>query len=81
MPFPPSDMVAAFGRHLHFKSSGYASVDAPVSVIVHPRPSGHARRTLQARGPKGLLGTIHVLGVDTRATPEQATKWIGSVPH
>jgi McrBC 5-methylcytosine restriction system component. len=60
-------------------SSGYASSDAPAAVIVHPQPGGHARRTLQVRGPEGLLGVIHVLGVDTRATPEQATAWMGSV--
>ncbi|MFE1438658.1 McrC family protein [Streptomyces sp. NPDC058739] len=61
--------------------SGYAFADAPRAVIVHPQPSGHARRTLQVRGPNGVLGTLHVLGVDTRATPEQATAWIGSVLH
>ncbi|WP_327136601.1 McrC family protein [Streptomyces sp. NBC_01340] len=60
-------------------SSGYASSDAPAAVIVHPQPGGHAQRTLQVRGPEGLLGVIHVLGVDTRATPEQATAWMGSV--
>ncbi|MFF3335561.1 McrC family protein [Streptomyces sp. NPDC002888] len=60
-------------------SSGYASAAAPMAVIVHPQPGSHAQRTLQVRGPKGLLGTIHVLGVDTRTTPEQATPWIGSV--
>ncbi|MGC0403816.1 5-methylcytosine-specific restriction enzyme subunit McrC [Streptomyces sp. SAI-126] len=60
-------------------SSGYASVDAPVSVIVHPQPGGHAQRTLQVRGPTGLLGIIHVLGVNTHATPEQAVEWISSV--
>ncbi|WP_329443397.1 5-methylcytosine restriction system specificity protein McrC [Streptomyces canus] len=60
-------------------SSGYASVDAPVSVIVHPRPGGPAQRALQVRGTTGLLGIIHVLGVDTHATPEQAVKWISSV--
>ncbi|MDW8477042.1 McrC family protein [Streptomyces scabiei] len=60
-------------------SSGYASAAAPTAVIVHPRTGGHARRTLHVRGPNGLLGTIVVLGVDTRSTPEQATAWIGSV--
>ncbi|MBM7440085.1 McrC family protein [Streptomyces sp. HB132] len=60
-------------------SSGYGPAEAPAAVIVHPRTGGHARRTLQVRGPDGLLGTIDVLGVDTRATPEQATAWIGSV--
>ncbi|MEU5390073.1 hypothetical protein [Streptomyces tibetensis] len=60
-------------------SSGYAPADAPTAVIVHPRPGSHARRTLQVRGPSGLLGDINVLGVDTRTAPEQATAWIGSV--
>ncbi|MCT9008295.1 McrC family protein [Streptomyces rhizosphaerihabitans] len=60
-------------------SSGYASSDAPAAVIVHPQPGGHAQRTLQVRGPECPLGVIHVLGVDTRATPEQATAWMGSV--
>ncbi|MCX4593846.1 McrC family protein [Streptomyces sp. NBC_01549] len=60
-------------------SSGYAPADAPMAVIVHPQPGSHAQRTLQVRGPKGPLGTLHVLGVDTRTTPEQATAWIGSV--
>ncbi|KUO16113.1 hypothetical protein [Streptomyces dysideae] len=60
-------------------SSGYASADAPTAVIVHSQPGSHTQRTLQVRGPKGLLDVIHVLGVDTRSTPEQATAWIGSV--
>ncbi|GGL15483.1 McrC family protein [Streptomyces flaveus] len=60
-------------------SSGYASADAPTAVIVHPQPGSHAQRTLQVCGPKGLLGIIHILGVDTRTTPKQATAWIGSV--
>ncbi|MCX4452223.1 McrC family protein [Streptomyces sp. NBC_01728] len=60
-------------------SSGYASSDTAATVIVHPQPGGHAQRTLQVRGPEGPLGVIHVLGVDTRATPEQATAWMGSV--
>ncbi|MFJ3806499.1 McrC family protein [Streptomyces sp. NPDC090073] len=59
-------------------SSGYAPADAPITVIVHPQPGGHAQRTLQVRGPKGPLGIIHVLGVDTRTSPERATAWIGS---
>lgn len=59
-------------------SSGYASADTPTAVIVHPQPGSHARRTLQVRGPRGLLGLVHVLGVDTRTAPEQASAWLGS---
>ncbi|MEU5901833.1 McrC family protein [Streptomyces venezuelae] len=58
--------------------SGYAPVEAPAAVIVHPQPGSHDRRVLHVRGPKGLLGTLHVIGVDTRTTPERATEWIGS---
>ncbi|WP_328433554.1 McrC family protein [Streptomyces sp. NBC_00425] len=59
-------------------SSGYAPADAPVSVIVHPQQGSHTHRSLQVRRAKGLLGTIRILGVDTRATPQQAMAWIGS---
>lgn len=60
-------------------SAGYAAADAPSAVIVHPQPGSHARRTLQVRGPKGALGVIHVLGIDTHLAPDHATAWIGSV--
>ncbi|MEU8654170.1 PE-PGRS family protein [Streptomyces sp. NPDC048737] len=60
-------------------SGGYAPADVPVSVIVHPQQGCNTQRTLKVRGPKGPLGNIRVLGVDTRATPEQAATWIGSV--
>ncbi|MGW7355567.1 hypothetical protein ACWGI0_02485 [Streptomyces sp. NPDC054802] len=70
---------AADVHQLRTYGSGYASADAPTAVIVHPQPDSHAQRILQVRGPKGLLGTIHVLGVDTCTTPEQSTAWIGSV--
>lgn len=57
-------------------SAGYAPADAPKAVIVHPRPGGHGRRTLEVGGPQGGLGVIHVLGIDTDAHPEQATEWV-----
>ncbi|WGP13337.1 hypothetical protein [Streptomyces sp. SH5] len=60
---------------------GYGPAEDPIAVIVHPRTGGNAQRILRVRGPNGLLGTVHVLGVDTRATPEQATDWISSVLH
>ncbi|WP_327699093.1 McrC family protein [Streptomyces sp. NBC_00459] len=58
--------------------SGYAAADAPLAVIVHPQPGSHAQRTLQVRGPRGLLGIIHVLGIDTHGRPEEAGTWIRS---
>ncbi|MFF3445892.1 McrC family protein [Streptomyces sp. NPDC002667] len=59
--------------------SGYGSGNAASAVIIHPRPGGHAHRTLHVGGPQGRLGVIHVLGVDTHALPQEATGWIGSV--
>ena len=60
-------------------SSGYAPADAPSAVIVHPQVGGHAHRTIDVSGPRGTLGTIHVLGIDTGAAPERATTWLASV--
>ncbi|MFJ4412240.1 McrC family protein [Streptomyces sp. NPDC088910] len=59
-------------------SAGYASADCPRSVIVHPQTASHAHRTLQVRGPDGLLGVVQVLGVGTSAHPEEAAQWIAS---
>lgn len=57
-------------------SAGYAPVEAPRAVIVHPRPDGHDRRTLEIGGPRGSLGVVHVLGIDTHAHPERAAEWV-----
>ncbi|ATW51104.1 McrC family protein [Streptomyces peucetius] len=57
----------------------YRAGHASDAVIIHPRPGGHATRTLRVDGPQGRLGTIRVLGVDTCAPPEQAATWMGSV--
>ncbi|MWA14819.1 McrC family protein [Streptomyces sp. BA2] len=60
-------------------SVGYAPTDAPNSVIIHPQPGGHRHRRLQVDGPQGRLGIIDVLGIDTRALPEESPAWIRSV--
>ncbi|MDQ1029711.1 5-methylcytosine-specific restriction enzyme subunit McrC [Streptomyces umbrinus] len=59
-------------------SVGYAPSDASRAVIIHPQPGGHARRTLQVEGPRGGLGIIDVLGINTHALPDSATTWIRS---
>ncbi|MFD7053272.1 McrC family protein [Streptomyces mirabilis] len=59
-------------------SAGYTPGDAPSAVIIHPQPGGHAHRTLDVGSPRGRLGSIYVLGIDTHALPEQATEWIRS---
>ncbi|WP_156727766.1 McrC family protein [Streptomyces apocyni] len=60
-------------------SAGYTPNTDLRAVIVHPCPGGHSHRVLQVSGPRGSLGSIHVLGVDTLAAPEQAAVWIRSV--
>ncbi|MFI1566411.1 McrC family protein [Streptomyces sp. NPDC020490] len=58
--------------------AGYTPSTDPRAVIVHPSPGGHSRRVLQVSGVRGLLGSIHVLGVDTHASPQQAAAWVRS---
>ncbi|WBO63139.1 McrC family protein [Streptomyces camelliae] len=57
-------------------SAGYTPGTAPHAVIIHPGLGGHTHRVLQIAGPRGTLGSIHVLGIDTHAAPQQAAVWI-----
>ncbi|MEU6995876.1 PE-PGRS family protein [Streptomyces sp. NPDC046465] len=52
--------------------AGYTEPDAPLALVVHPSPDGHSRRLLRIAGPRGCLGLIEVLGLDTRAAPKDA---------
>ncbi|MFD7733056.1 McrC family protein [Kitasatospora phosalacinea] len=52
-------------------TAGYRSGTNPCSAIVYPSPGGLRHRTLRVAGPHGPLGTVHVLGLDTSATPER----------
>ncbi|MTE21645.1 PE-PGRS family protein [Streptomyces sp. TRM43335] len=58
---------------------GYASNPASTAAIVHPDPSGHTRRVLRVDGPHGRLGTIDVIGIDTRASPGEAVDHLRAV--
>ncbi|PWG12303.1 PE-PGRS family protein [Streptomyces sp. V2] len=58
--------------------AGYTSGDGPRAVIVHPG-TGFTRRVLRVDGPYGRLGTVHVVGIDTRATPEEAEAYTNSI--
>ncbi|MFI7414140.1 McrC family protein [Streptomyces sp. NPDC049627] len=70
------------GRHLSAENrhqlltyiAGYTTPDAPLAAIVHPAPDGATSRTVRVDGPRGHLGTISVLGIDTRLAPEQAAE-------
>lgn len=67
--------VSAENRHqLLTYIAGYTTSDAPLAVIVHPAPEGETSRTVRIGGPRGHLGTIRVLGIDTRLPPEQAAQ-------
>ncbi|MER7815654.1 PE-PGRS family protein [Streptomyces sp. NPDC096153] len=57
-------------------SVGYTPAEATRAVIIHPQPGGNARRTLRIGAPQRGLGVIHVLGIDPRARPEQASAWM-----
>ncbi|CAL9539485.1 hypothetical protein SUDANB6_04227 [Streptomyces sp. enrichment culture] len=59
-------------------SAGYTSSGDRRAVIVHPCAGGHSYRVLQIDSPRGSLGNIHVLGIDTHALPQKATAWLGS---
>ncbi|MBC3982715.1 PE-PGRS family protein [Streptomyces sp. AC536] len=52
--------------------AGYTDPSTPLALIVHPAPDGPTRHLLRIEGPRGVLGRIEVLGLDTRTTPEQA---------
>lgn len=54
--------------------AGYTGQDAPLALVVHPAPNGPTRRVLRVEGPRGRLGLIEVLGLDTRAAPKDAAK-------
>jgi 5-methylcytosine-specific restriction enzyme subunit McrC len=58
--------------------TGYSPTDTPIAVIVHPQTVGFGARTMRIAGPRGALGVIRVLGIDTRVRPEQAAVWMSS---
>ncbi|MFE0672577.1 McrC family protein [Streptomyces sp. NPDC058867] len=60
--------------------AGYASGADPRAVIVHPSPGGMAHRVLRIDGPRGTLGSVHVIGVDTEVTPQEAAARMGKLP-
>ncbi|TLF93653.1 PE-PGRS family protein [Nocardia cyriacigeorgica] len=59
-------------------TAGYTPTSAPLAAIVHPHPSTSSHRTLRISGNSRHLGTVHVHGVDTAASPAQAAIDIGT---
>ncbi|ANP54088.1 5-methylcytosine-specific restriction enzyme subunit McrC [Streptomyces griseochromogenes] len=68
--------LSAENRHqLLTYIAGYTTADAPLAALVHPSPQGATSRTVRIDGPGGRhLGTIRVLGIDTRLAPDQAAQ-------
>lgn len=65
--------VSAADRHqLLTYISGYTDPKNPLALVVHPAPDGLTEHELLVTGPRGRLGIIKVLGLDTRAAPEEA---------
>ncbi|MEV6506680.1 PE-PGRS family protein [Streptomyces sp. NPDC051642] len=66
--------VTADDRHqLLTYIAGYTEPDHPLALIVHPAPDGSpTERDLRIVGPRGRMGLIKVLGLDTRRGPEDA---------
>jgi 5-methylcytosine-specific restriction enzyme subunit McrC len=67
--------VSAPDRHqLLTYIAGYTDPDTALALVVHPSPDGPTRRILRVTGPRGHLGLIEVLGLDTRAAPKDAAE-------
>ncbi|MFG2114494.1 PE-PGRS family protein [Streptomyces sp. NPDC048718] len=54
--------------------AGYTAPVNPLALVVHPDPNGPSGHQLEFHGPRGLVGRILVLGLDTRADPKQAAE-------
>ncbi|MFG2314944.1 5-methylcytosine restriction system specificity protein McrC [Streptomyces tendae] len=65
--------ISADDRHqLLTYIAGYTEPETALALVIHPSPDGPTRRVLRVEGPRGLLGLIEVLGIDTRAAPRDA---------
>ncbi|MFE3864666.1 PE-PGRS family protein [Streptomyces goshikiensis] len=54
--------------------AGYTDPANPLALVVHPDPQGPSSHQLEFRGPRGLVGRILVLGLDTRTDPKTASE-------
>ncbi|MEE1773530.1 hypothetical protein PUR34_36540 [Streptomyces sp. JV185] len=52
----------------------YTDPGNPLALVVHPDPEGPSGHQLEFRGPRGLVGRILVLGLDTRSDPGTAAE-------
>ncbi|WP_046724220.1 5-methylcytosine restriction system specificity protein McrC [Streptomyces xiamenensis] len=65
--------VSSTDRHqLLTYIAGYTGAENPLALIVYPSPAGPDHHVLRIEGPRGHLGRIEVLGIDTRVAPQDA---------
>ncbi|QFQ98999.1 PE-PGRS family protein [Streptomyces phaeolivaceus] len=66
--------VSSADRHqLLTYIAGYTDPADALALVVHPAPGGSpTQRDLRVEGPRGRLGIIRVLGLDTLGTPANA---------
>ncbi|MEU6288575.1 PE-PGRS family protein [Streptomyces sp. NPDC046988] len=67
--------VSADDRHqLLTYIAGYTSPDSAIALVVHPSPDGLVKRDLRVESPRGHLGRIKVLGLDTGVALKDAAE-------
>ncbi|MET9555695.1 PE-PGRS family protein [Streptomyces sp. NPDC006645] len=54
--------------------AGYTDPGNPLALVVHPDPNGPSHHQLEFPGPRGLVGRILVLGLNTRTDPTTAAE-------
>lgn len=60
-------------------TAGYSHEGTGAAVVVHPSPTGATHRRLRVTAPRRPLAEVHVAGVDTRLSPEDATESLAGV--
>lgn len=58
--------------------AGYPRKTAATGVIIHPHNGNFGHRVLKVTGPQGVLGAIHIVGINTQIEPRQAATWLAS---
>lgn len=71
-PYARKELSADDRHQLLTYIAGYTEPETALALVVHPSPDGPTRRVLRVEGPRGRLGLIEVLGIDTRAAPRDA---------
>ena len=63
---------------LTYASACAAPGEDPTAVLVHPVVGPSTRRAVDVRAGRRLVGSIAVIGLDTRLPPAEAARWLGA---